>query len=46
MTSREFYERFRTGELGDEMDFVEWSVFWDMRQATQQRLDSLVKQAP
>ena len=46
MTSREFYQRFRTGELGDDMDFVEWSVFWDMHQATQKRLDSLVKLAP
>jgi len=46
MTSREFYERFRTGELGDDMDFVEWSVFWDMHQATQKRLDSLDKQVP
>jgi hypothetical protein len=46
MTSKEFYRRFRAGELGDEMDFVEWSVFWDMHQATQERLDSLVKQSP
>lgn len=46
MTSQEFYQRFRSGELGDEMDFVEWSVFWDMYQATQKRLDGLVKQAP
>lgn len=46
MTSREFYQRFRTGQVGDEMDFVEWSVFWDMHQATQKRLDNLIKQAP
>ena len=45
MTSKDFYRRFRLGELGDDMDFVEWSVFWDMHQATQKRLDSLVKQA-
>ncbi len=45
MTSKEFYRRFRSGELGDEMDFVEWSVFWDMHEATQKRLDSLVEQA-
>lgn len=44
MTSKDFYRRFRSGELGDEMDFVEWSVFWDMHVATQKRLDSLVKQ--
>jgi hypothetical protein len=45
MTSDEFYRRFRSGEPGDDMDFVEWSVFWDMYQATQARLDGLVKQA-
>jgi hypothetical protein len=46
MSSTEFYRRFRAGELGDEMDLVEWSVFWDMHQATQKRLDDLMKQAP
>jgi len=46
MTSGDFYQRFRNGELGDDMDFVEWSVFWDMHMATQKRLDSLLKQAP
>jgi len=37
MTSWEFYQRFRAGELGDDMDFVEWSVFWDMHQAVEKR---------
>ena len=41
MTSSEFYRRFRAGELGDEMDFVEWSVFYDMHQATLRRLKLL-----
>jgi hypothetical protein len=45
MTSKDFYRRFRSGEFGDDMDFVEWSVFWDMHQATQKRLDSLIKQS-
>ena len=44
MTSAEFYQRFRSGELGDDMDFVEWSVFWDMHQATKRRLNELTKQ--
>ena len=26
MTSDEFYRRFRNGELGDDMDLVEWSI--------------------
>lgn len=30
MQSEDFYKRFRTGELGDAADFVEWSVFYDM----------------
>ena len=42
MASGDFYQRFRSGELGDEMDFVEWSVFWDMRQAFVIRHSSLV----
>jgi hypothetical protein len=41
MTSTEFYGRFRAGELGDEADMVEWSAFWEMRQATQKRLAEL-----
>ncbi len=40
-TSSEFYRRFRAGELGDEMDFVEWSVFYEMYQAILQRLEAL-----
>lgn len=46
MTSDDFYQRFRNGELGDDMDFVEWSIFWDMHQATEKRLAGLMKQAP
>jgi len=41
MGSADFYRRFRAGELGDEMDFVEWSVFYEMYQALLQRLDML-----
>ena len=41
MSSQEFYRRFRAGELGDKMDFVEWSVFYEMYQVTRQRLDML-----
>ena len=41
MSSQEFYRRFRSGELGDGMDLVEWSVFYEMYQAIRQRLDVL-----
>lgn len=30
MSSETFYQRFRAGELGDAMDFFEWSVFYEM----------------
>ncbi len=45
-SSAEFYRRFRAGDLGDDMDFVEWSIFWDMRQAAETRLAGLIKQTP
>jgi len=38
MPSEEFYHRFRSGELGDGIDFVEWSVFFEMYQALLERL--------
>ncbi len=41
MPSEDFYTKFRSGELGDAMDFVEWSVFWDMYESTQERLNEL-----
>lgn len=41
MTSAEFYRRFQAGEPGDDIELVEWSAFYDMYQATQQRLNIL-----
>ncbi|MEA3345785.1 MAG: hypothetical protein U9Q78_06015 [Chloroflexota bacterium] len=41
MSSEEFHRRFRAGELGDGMDFVEWSVFYEMYQAMLERLEML-----
>jgi hypothetical protein len=38
MSSDDFYLRFRAGELGDAADFVEWSVFYEMRKSVQERL--------
>ena len=35
MSSDEFYKRFRSGELGDEIDFFEWSVFYEMWKTAQ-----------
>ncbi|MEA5620416.1 hypothetical protein VB711_21595 [Cronbergia sp. UHCC 0137] len=30
LSSNDFYRQFKTGELGDDVDFVEWSVFYQM----------------
>ena len=30
MSSAEFYQKFRAGELGDDINFVEWSSFYQM----------------
>ena len=46
MRSEDFYRRFRAGELGDEMDLVEWSVFWEMHLAGRQRLARLLQNVP
>ncbi|HBE21399.1 MAG TPA: hypothetical protein DEG17_23550 [Cyanobacteria bacterium UBA11149] len=35
MSSENFYQRFRVGELGDSIDFFEWSVFYEMWNAAQ-----------
>ena len=45
MPSAEFYERFRAGELGDAADFVEWSVFYEMRESVRERLEMLTAEA-
>jgi len=41
MTSMEFYERFQTGGLGDDVEFVEWSAFVEMRDATRSWIEIL-----
>ncbi len=41
LSSEEFYERFEQGELGDAMDFVEWSATYEMAANLQHRLSIL-----
>ena len=41
MSSLNFYERFRTGQLGDSMDFFEWSVFYEMWRAAQNKPNAM-----
>ena len=45
MPSDEFYRRFRAGELGDAIDFVEWSVFYEMWKSVRERLETLTTEA-
>ena len=40
-SSEDFYQRFRAGELGDAMDMVEWSVFYEMWESVRARLEKL-----
>jgi hypothetical protein len=41
MSSETFYQRFRSGELGDAMDFFEWSVFYEMWSAAQSKAEPI-----
>jgi len=41
MDSEQFYQKFITGTLGDAIDFVEWSIFYEMWQAIQERIKLL-----
>ncbi|MBD2665625.1 hypothetical protein B6N60_03509 [Richelia sinica FACHB-800] len=41
LSSADFYQRFKTGQLGDEADFVEWSAFYQMWSNLQARLTLL-----
>jgi len=41
MASEDFCRSFRAGEQGDSADFVEWSVFWEMRESVRERLEIL-----
>lgn len=42
MSSENFYQRFRSGELGDSMDFFEWSVFYEMWCTAQNSSEGIV----
>jgi hypothetical protein len=38
LSSEDFYQRFRAGEMGDAIDVVEWSVFYEMWESVRARL--------
>jgi hypothetical protein len=41
LSSEQFYQQFKKGKLGDEIDFVEWSAFYQMWCSLQERLNLL-----
>ncbi|HSM80790.1 MAG TPA: hypothetical protein VLS96_03845 [Nodosilinea sp.] len=41
LSSDNFYQQFNAGDLGDDIDFFEWSAFYDMWQTVQARLGVL-----
>lgn len=41
MSSEDFHRSFRAGEMGDAVDFVEWSAFYQMWTSVQKRLEIL-----
>jgi hypothetical protein len=43
--SADFYARYESGEMGDEMDFVEWSATVEMLTNAERRL-TLLEKAP
>jgi len=44
LSSEEFYQQFKKGKLGDEIDFVEWNAFYQMWFSLQERLNLLKSQ--
>ncbi|MGA9379656.1 MAG: hypothetical protein WBV73_12885 [Phormidium sp.] len=41
MESSIFYQRFEAGELGDDVDFFEWSSLYELRQDIQEKIHRL-----
>ena len=41
LSSEDFYRQFKTGQLEDDIDFVEWSAFYQMWLDLQKRLTLL-----
>ncbi len=41
LSSQQFYQQFKDGKLGDKIDLVEWSAFYQMWCSLQERLNLL-----
>lgn len=44
MPSAEFFQRFQSGQMGDEMDFFDWSALVQMANNLRSRLDLLTQE--
>lgn len=42
MESAEFFAQYEAGELGDDMDYIEWASLYQMCERVRQRLELLV----
>ncbi len=45
MDSATFYQRFEAGELGDDMDYFEWSGLWELFQDLETKIERLERAA-
>ena len=41
LESSEFYKKFKRGEMGDDLDFIDWYAIWRMYQTTLKSLKTL-----
>jgi hypothetical protein len=46
LSSAEFYQRYRAGQMGDEMDYIEWASLVQMAHNLEKRLELLVASEP
>ena len=46
LSSDEFYARFKSGQIDDRMDYVEWASLVQMRDSLQKRLQLLEGEGP
>ncbi|MBU0599292.1 hypothetical protein KKB84_05510 [bacterium] len=43
MDSEDFYKRFNEGNLGDDMDYIEWFALYDMKKRIEERMKGLLR---
>lgn len=41
LESEKFYQRFESGEMGDEMDYFEWAGLYELYQVLQRKVNKL-----